>query len=212
MKNNYETDQENFWAGDFGNDYIERNVGSELLASNLNFFSIALKQSKNINSCLELGANVGMNLKALKLLFPSMDLSGIEINKQAVNELANITGQNNAYHSSIFDWESNKNYDLTLIKGVLIHVNPDKLESVYDTLYSYSNKYILICEYYNPSPTMITYRGHEDRLFKRDFAGEMLDKFSDLKLVDYGFSYHRDNSFPQDDITWFLLQKELKND
>ena len=153
-----------------------------------------------------------MNLKALKLLFPSMDLSGIEINKQAVNELANITGHNNAYHSSIFDWESNKSYDLTLIKGVLIHVNPEKLEIVYDTLYSYSNKYILICEYYNPSPTMIAYRGHEDRLFKRDFAGEMLDKFSDLKLVDYGFSYHRDNSFPQDDITWFLLQKELKND
>lgn len=209
MKNNYETDQENFWAGDFGNDYIERNVGSELLASNLNFFSIALKQSKSVNSCLELGANVGMNLKALKLLFPSMDLSGIEINKQAVNELANITGENNAYHSSIFDWESNKNYDLTLIKGVLIHINPEKLESVYDTLYSYSNKYILLCEYYNPSPITINYRGHKDRLFKRDFAGEMLDKFSDLKLVDYGFSYHRDNSFPQDDITWFLLQKEL---
>ena len=66
MKNNYETDQENFWAGEFGNDYIDRNIGSDLLASNLNFFSIALKQSKNINSCLELGANVGMNLKALK--------------------------------------------------------------------------------------------------------------------------------------------------
>ena len=75
-----------------------------------------------------------------------------------------------------------------------------------------SKKYILICEYYNPSPTTISYRGHSDRLFKRDFAGEMLDKFSDLKLVDYGFSYHRDNSFPQDDITWFLLQKEFQND
>ena len=70
----------------------------------------------------------------------------------------------------------------------------------------------MICEYYNPSPTTIAYRGHSDRLFKRDFAGEMLEKFSDLKLVDYGFSYHRDNSFPQDDITWFLLQKELQND
>ena len=39
MKNNYETDQENFWAGEFGNDYIDRNIGSDLLASNLNFFS-----------------------------------------------------------------------------------------------------------------------------------------------------------------------------
>lgn len=212
MKNNYKTDQENFWAGEFGNDYIERNIGSDFLASNLNFFSTALKQSKNINNCLELGANVGMNLKALKLLFPSMELSGIEINEHAVNELANITGHKNAYHSSIFDWKSNQHYDLTLIKGVLIHINPDKLDIVYEKLYSSSKKYILICEYYNPSPTTISYRGHSDRLFKRDFAGEMLDKFSDLKLVDYGFSYHRDNSFPQDDITWFLLQKEFQND
>ena len=36
------------------------------------------------------------------------------------------------------------------------------------------------------------YRGHTARLFKRDFAGEMLDRFSDLRLVDYGFRYHRD--------------------
>jgi len=53
----------------------------------------------------------------------------------------------------------------------------------------------------------ITYHGHKNRLFKRDFAGEMLDQFSDLKLIDYGFIYHRDLTFPQDDISWFLLEK-----
>ena len=41
------------------------------------------------------------------------------------------------------------------------------------------------------------------RLFKRDFAGEMLDRFSDLRLVDYGFRYHRDPAHPADDLTWF---------
>jgi len=44
-------------------------------------------------------------------------------------------------------------------------------------------------------------------LFKRDFAGEMLDRFKDLELLDYGFVYHRDNNFPQDDLNWFLLRK-----
>jgi len=44
-------------------------------------------------------------------------------------------------------------------------------------------------------------------LFKRDFAGEMLERFADLKLLDYGFVYRRDPNFPQDDITWFLLEK-----
>jgi spore coat polysaccharide biosynthesis protein SpsF len=45
-------------------------------------------------------------------------------------------------------------------------------------------------------------------LFKRDFAGEMLEQFADLRLIDYGFAYRRDPAFPQDDITWFLMEKK----
>ncbi len=62
-------------------------------------------------------------------------------------------------------------------------------------------------EYYNPSPVAITYRGHDDRLFKRDFCGDLLDKYKDLYLVDYGFCYRRDPVFQQDDMTWFLMRK-----
>jgi spore coat polysaccharide biosynthesis protein SpsF len=62
-------------------------------------------------------------------------------------------------------------------------------------------------EYYNSSPVSIEYRGEIDRLFKRDFAGEMLEIYPDLKLIDYGFTYHRD-FFPDDDTTWFLLEKK----
>ncbi len=111
------------------------------------------------------------------------------------------------YHSSILDFQPDEKRDFVLIKGVLIHINPDELQNVYDLLYKSCNKYICIAEYYNPSPTEVRYRGHEGKLFKRDFAGEIMDKFSDLNLVDYGFVYHRDNNFPQDDITWFLLEK-----
>jgi len=35
---NYKTPQEEFWAGNFGDKYIERNIGEEYLASNLSFF------------------------------------------------------------------------------------------------------------------------------------------------------------------------------
>jgi spore coat polysaccharide biosynthesis protein SpsF len=103
-------------------------------------------------------------------------------------------------------------YDFALIKGVLIHINPDYLGKVYDMLYSSTSCYICIAEYYNPKPVEVTYRGHEGKLFKRDFAGEMMDKFPDLKLLDYGFVYHRDYHFPQDDTTWFLLEKTGKNE
>ena len=96
--------------------------------------------------------------------------------------------------------------DLTFTAGVLIHINPEYLENVYDNLVNGSNRYVLVAEYYNPSPTKITYRGHEDRLFKRDFAGDLIDNYG-LRLIDYGFVYKRDNWAPQDDITWFLLEK-----
>jgi len=92
---------------------------------------------------------------------------------------------------------------------VLIHINPDMLDIVYEKLYNSSNRYILIAEYYNPTPVSISYRGHSDRLFKRDFAGEMLDKYDDLELLDYGFLYHRDKYFFQDDVSWFLLEKRI---
>ena len=95
---------------------------------------------------------------------------------------------------------------MTLIKGVLIHINPQMLPRVYDLLYRVGKRYVCLIEYYNPTPVEVSYRGHSGRLFKRDFAGEMLERFEDLKLLDYGFVYHRDPNFPLDDVTWFLLE------
>ena len=84
---NYKTEQEEFWAGKFGDNYISRNSGKELLASNLNFFSRILNKGSDIYSCIEFGANIGMNLKAINLLFPNMKLHAIEINAEAVKIL-----------------------------------------------------------------------------------------------------------------------------
>lgn len=205
--NKYKTEQEKFWAEEFGNEYIQRNQGDKLLASNLNFFSKAFSRVGNFNSIIEFGANIGMNLKALKLLYPEIEMKGIEINKSAADELSNVIGRNNVINSSIFDVDLNEKVNITMIKGVLIHINPTMLDTVYQKLYDLSNNYIFIAEYYNPSPVNIPYRGHSDKLFKRDFAGEFLNKFEDTELVDYGFAYRNDPAFPQDDITWFLIKK-----
>lgn len=210
LERSFKTEQEEFWAGEFGEEYIDRNKSENLLASNLSFFSKALKQAGKIQSCIELGANIGMNLKALKLLYPSVRLNGVEINAIAAKELKQLIGEESVYNCSIFDLEFNQKVDLALIKGVLIHINPDHLSTVYQKLYDASNKYVLVAEYYNPSPVAIPYRGHSDRLFKRDFAGEMMAIYPDLKLIDYGFVYKNDPSFPQDDITWFLMEKKAK--
>ncbi len=207
--NNYKTEQERYWAGRFGDDYITRNESKKLLAGNINMFADIINKTVNINSVLELGANIGMNILAINNLLPDSKTSAIEINSNAFEQLKTVcTGD--AYLSSILniDIENQYQYDFVFTKGVLIHINPDKLNKVYETIYKLSKKYICIAEYYNPSPITIDYRGETNKLFKRDFAGELLEKYNDLLLVDYGFKYKRDNNYPQDDITWFLIQKK----
>ena len=203
----FKTEQEAFWAGEFGTAYIDRNKGDALLASNLDFFSKALRQARGLGSCIEFGANIGMNLRALRLLHPAQQQFGIEINADAAEQLAAVLTPQNVFRQSILDFEPARSFDLVLIKGVLIHISPEVLPAVYDKLHQAAGRYLLVAEYYNPVPVGINYRGHADRLFKRDFCGELLDRHADLALVDYGFAYRRDPNFPQDDITWFLLEK-----
>lgn len=202
----YKTEQEKFWASEFGDEYIGRNDDAKLLAGDINFFSKVISKTKGVNSVIEFGANVGVNLRAVKLLLPECELSAIEINQKAVEVLKEQKIK--TYAQSILEFKPDYKRDLAFIKTVLIHINPEELQEVYQKLYDSSSKYILVAEYYNPVPVAIPYRGHNDRLFKRDFAGEMLDKFEDLELVDYGFLYHKDNNdYLYDDINWFLMKK-----
>jgi pseudaminic acid biosynthesis-associated methylase len=203
----FKTTQEAFWAGEFGTAYSQRNTGEALLASNLSFFARALSAAHDIKSCIEFGANIGMNLRALKLLHPEQEQHGIEINSVAAHVLKNVIPADHVHQYSILDFRPERVWDLVLIKGVLIHIAPDVLPNVYDRLVASCRRYLLVAEYYNPSPMVISYRGHADRLFKRDFAGEIMDSHAEMRLIDYGFIYRRDPNFPQDDITWFLMEK-----
>ncbi|WP_031386682.1 pseudaminic acid biosynthesis-associated methylase [Desulfonatronum thiodismutans] len=207
----YATEQEAFWAGQFGAEYIDRNKSHQLIAANISLFNRALRMAGPIHSCIEFGANIGLNLAALRMLYPSQKQYAVEINRQATAELRAHIPEDNIFEMSILDFDAESipdgKCDLVLSKGVLIHINPDMLQHVYSRLYQATNRHILLAEYYNPSPVDIPYRGHKGKLFKRDFAGEMLDRFPDLKLIDYGFVYHREKAFPQDDINWFLLEK-----
>lgn len=203
----YKTEQEQFWAGEFGDNYIERNNSKKDLSSQLSLWGEILKYTENVNSFIEFGSNIGLNLQAIKLLFPNSEMSAIEINTKAADILKSLNLGINVFNCSILDFTPNKTFDFVLISGVLIHQQPETLIKIYDLLYKSSNKYILINEYYSPLPVEISYRGHSNKLFKRDFAGEMLDIYKNLKLINYGFKYHRDNVFPQDDTTWFLLEK-----
>jgi pseudaminic acid biosynthesis-associated methylase len=205
VNSKFNTPQEEFWAGQFGDLYISRNESEHLLASNIALFADIFSSLDKIpSSFMEIGANIGMNIKAIRNLSPGAEFTGIEINKQAC-EILSQTGCE-VIESSILDAVTPKTFDFVFSKGVMIHLMQDQLQVTYEKMYKWSNRFILIAEYYNPTPVMIPYRGNSDRLFKRDFAGEFLDLFPDVVLRDYGFAYHR-GTYPQDDINWFLLEK-----
>ena len=142
------TDQEKFWVGEFGNQYISRNQSNELLAANIKMFSDIFSKTDKISSITEYGCNVGMNFKAIKNILPTCALRGVEINKAAVDILREQQPQIEVIHKSILEPDEEK-VDLTLLKGVLIHINPRELQKVYENLYNNTSRYLLIAEYYN---------------------------------------------------------------
>ena len=79
--------QEALWAGEFGAEYIQRNRGASLIASNTELFRKVLARTEGVSSVLELGCNIGNNLRALRDLLPDADLHGVEINEQAAEEV-----------------------------------------------------------------------------------------------------------------------------
>jgi spore coat polysaccharide biosynthesis protein SpsF len=198
-------EQEKFWFGDFGKKYISRNNSKKIQKNTDIFFKKIFKKKINLNTIIELGANVGNNIKSLSKIYPKSKITSVEINEKACKILRKKFTDIKVINSSLASLKINETFELVLCKGILIHINPRQLNKIYDKIYSLSKKYILIAEYYSPTPTKIIYRGKKNKLFKRDFAGDLINRYN-LKLIDYGFSYRYDK-YPQDDLTWFLLKK-----
>lgn len=203
--------QEKLWMSSFGDEYQRRSPGN--VEANRVLFEHAL-DGLTIHSAIEFGAGVGSNLVALRELLPNAHLSAVEINPVAVAEIRKKEPGVQVHVTSIIGWTTPRDlepieppaWDLALTKGLLIHIAPVDLLSAYKAIHRATKRYVLLCEYYCPKPRMIPYRGNDDVLWARDFAGEMIDHFPDLRLVDYGWVYHRD-PHPQDDLTWFLMEK-----
>lgn len=204
----YKTEQEAFWAGEFGSAYISRNLDDkQAIANRVSFWSsITQNISAPLTSILELGANIGINLDALHMLSPASKRSAVEINEDAIAVLRKKNIE--VFHESILAFSPESQWDLVFTSGVLIHLAPEVLPEVYNKMAQCAGAYVCIAEYYNPTPVEIPYQGHSNRLFKRDFAGEFLKAHPEFCLCKYGFVYHADPCFPADDITWFLLERK----
>lgn len=203
-------DPKSAWSGEFGDAYTGRNVASdEALRIRTAMWARVGQafQGDPPRSILEVGCNLGINLRTLPRLFDA-ELYAIEPNASA---RARVLADKVLAPERLFAGFGEKlpladgAVEMAFTSGVLIHIEPERLGPTMDEIHRVASKYVFCSEYFSPRPETITYRGHEGLLFKNDFGGLYMDRFPDLELVDYGFFWKRATGL--DDPTWWLFRK-----
>lgn len=199
--------QEKLWQSGFGTEYHVRNAYEDRTA----FWTGILgpKVLTDSYAVLEPGAGKGENLSAIHNARNHLDIpmeksrtTGIEVNAQACTVMREhgITVLNGAF----LDTPLEQKFPLVITRGFLIHVPGGALQATLAKIYNASSKYICLVEYYSPARREVEYHGRNSTLWVDDFAGKIMDMYKDLKLIDYGFKYHKDDGY---DLTFFLLEK-----
>lgn len=180
------------WRDEFGKAYTERNVVD--YHDRLPAFQHML-DGLRLDRILEVGCNRGHNMHAIQEIFPDAEVCGVEPNKHA---LAFATG---AIPGNIYDLPfKNVYFDLAFTAGVLIHIPPQRLAEALKEVVRVSRRYVLAVEYFAEKDTSISYRGHDDLLWKRNFLKHY--EAIGLKLVRSG-----DWEKEFDRSRWWLMEK-----
>lgn len=189
-----------FWAGKFGNDYIQRNQVDWM--KRVPFFRKIIQLAMP-TSVLEVGCNCGQNLRAINHCDNIIDLAGCDVNESAIETtkklfpLANIElcPAADIYDRFTIDMVKTmdrRGYSLVMTAGLLIHIPPEELQTVMQAIVEVADDYVLAIEYDNNKEEEINYRGHEGKLWKRPYSSlymELgLEPFYQCKLgPDEGF-------------------------
>ena len=197
------TRQAEYWSGPDGDQYHDRQEVP--VDSNMEFFARVFTRCE-AQSFLEFGCGAGLNLEALSIwdMGPDLVLTGLEINPRAA-ERARHWGEVDVVDITE-PLADPRQAEVTFTKGVLIHVPDDRLKQAAQNLVDCSTQWIMVAEYYSPTPREIRYRDQDGLCWARDYAGLIKAVDPTLQLVDYGF-HSRYDEHPQDDITWFLFKK-----
>lgn len=199
-----------FWRGSFGDDYIDRNPLNEATQkARIAMWQRILSALRDqpVDSILEVGANIGLNLAALRAVSPAT-LYALEPNEKARSRLienAAVSPERALGGSADSIALDDRAVDLVFTSGVLIHIAPENLPAACKEMHRVTRRYVACVEYFSSQPEEVLYRGHAGRLFKRDFGSFWLDQFPDLRIVDYGFFWRRATGL--DDLTWWLFEK-----
>lgn len=192
---------DNDWSGESGNDYTKRNKVFPTIFQRQGVWKQIL-EGCDIDSVLEVGCNVGHNLRAMKWADPNIFTHGVEINREARLECLKHSPCTETIEEAL-DWEHG-GFDLVFTCGVMIHTDPQLLGRLCADMVSASKQYVMCAEYFNATPTEIPYRSNL-RLWKRDFGSYLMDEFR-LRPVTQGFLWKPTTGM--DNLTFWLFKKE----
>jgi pseudaminic acid biosynthesis-associated methylase len=191
---------ERLWADEFGDDYAQRNLD---VGEGRDAFWRALLAERSVGSVLEIGCNVGANLRWIDGIVPSRGVWGIDINESALQTIRQRLPGINAVWSPARELPfRDGSFDLVFTAGVLIHQPETTLPLVMSEAVRCSRRYVLALEYFADTTTEVPYRGQEGALFKRDYGRLYSELFPDLRLEETG-KLGQDEGW--DDVTWWLF-------
>lgn len=159
--------QEQFWRGDFGNDYTRRNRVQ--WQGRIPFWRQILDVTQ-ARSVLDVGTNAGWNLHAIREIDKSIDCLGVDINSDAVGEARSCELDVIEMPATNVGAMFRNGYDIVCTSGVLIHVGPAELEETMRAIMDASRRWVLAVEYEAHKEEVVEYRGNTEKLWKRPFG------------------------------------------
>ena len=191
-KSNELNKQQNLWKGSFGDSYIKRNFSLDHINEVYKKLTGVTQEEiiyeffnplKRDISIIELGCNIGLKLSILKKM-GFVNLTGVEINKNALKEAQQNNPEINFIQSSIEEFNPNQEkFDLVFTSGVLIHISPLSINQIIKKIIDLSRNYIFGFEYLSENLVEVNYRGNAESLWKQNFPTLFQKQSPDLQLI-----------------------------
>jgi len=195
-------DLEALWSGDFGDAYTSRNAD---VHAGRGLFWRELLGTVDVGSVLEIGCNLGGNLRHILEQDGRRRVVGIDVNRGALHDLrGRLPGCHVARASAGRLPFADGAFDLVFSAGVLIHVPDAALPDVMGEVVRCARRYVLALEYRADRTEEVPYRGQRGALFKRDYGDLYARRSPELALEASGRLTRRED---WDDVTWWLFRR-----
>ena|SRR3990167_4134657 len=175
------------WSGEFGQEYLKRNLHKNFSESHAKetseHFKTILNHTNGVGKILEVGCNTGHNFNVWSKL-GSFELVGIEPQEKAIRigkekKVPATLIKGSVYNIPFIDGY----FDLVYTSGVLMHIPPQDLPKALNEINRVTNRYFLTTDYYDDNEVSVHYHQHEDMLWRRDMQKTCLEMLPHMKLI-----------------------------